>query len=171
MAADHPGLNPLPHSDARGSALLALGLLLPMLAWTAVNLMAALDTAPDRADFILHMARGLLLAQTLVAALCLPWFAVLRTWQGTLCAPLLLVLVPLPMLVLLGHTVELASQRLLLPTFAVALCAAVLAAMLRLLATLIRQAPLRHLLLSASALVICAQAWAWRVDWMGWLAP
>lgn len=171
MVADHPGLNPARPDPAQGSAWLALGLLLPLLAWTVTTLMASLDLAPDRAAFLLEIARGLLLAQALVIALCLGWFAALPGWQGTLCGPALMALAPLPLLVLLGHMSELAPLRLLQPILLLALGMATLAAGLRLLVQPLRQAPARHLLLTACSLLITAQAWTWRDDWLGWIAP
>jgi hypothetical protein len=57
------------------------------------------------------------------------------------------------------------------PSLLLALGMATLAAGLRLLAGPLRQASARHLLLTACSLVLAAQAWAWRDDWLGWIAP
>lgn len=166
MAPDQPQLKA---AAARSAVMFGLLLLLPLLAWTYASGRAALGSLVGNMVFTLATVRLTTLTLALCLPLALPWFARRQSWSDTLCGPLLVALIPLPLLLVLWLSGDLSPQALLLPLAAVALVMAVLAAALRLLTAAIVNPPLLAAADAAITVAVAGAAWALRDIWLAWL--
>lgn len=166
MAPDQPQLKGA--ATPRSAVLFGLLLLLPLLVWVYASGREALGSLAGNMEFTLATLRITTLTLALCLPLALPWFARSPRWSDTLCGPLLVALIPLPLLLVLWLTGDLPPLTLLLPPAAVALVMMTLAAALRLLTTAIGNSPFSIMADSAITITITGAVWALRDLWLGW---
>lgn len=170
MVTDREQLNKSPAVFGTGtSVLFGLAILFPVLLWISATVVQTLGSAAGGSVFSMNMVRMIILVLALGVPVSLPWFAGNPSWVDTLCGPLMVVLIPLPLMTVLWLTGDARFMILLAPWAAVALFMLMLATGLRLLSALIRDFQTLALTHTAITVVVVGMAWALRNEWLAWL--